>query len=103
MYIYIYIYIYGIYVYISMVYMCTTPHPQIFFYGGLKIFFVSCSQWQGKFQISRDLLYWGTNFEIFSLRIFCLFKCPLKLLKQCLLLFGNNSAKVWILFDMSSE
>ena len=36
---------------------------------------------------------------IFPLRIFCLFKCPLKLSKKCLLLFGNNSVKMWILFD----
>ena len=42
-------------------------------------------------------------FVIFSLRIFCLFKCPLKLSKKCLLLFGNNSVKVWIPFDMSSK
>ena len=40
---------------------------------------------------------------IFSFRIFCLFKCPLKLSKRYLLLFGNNSVKVWTLFDMSSK
>ena len=28
---------------------------------------------------------------IFSLKIFCLFECPSKLSKKCLLLFGNNS------------
>ena len=39
---------------------------------------------------------------IFSLRIFCQFECPLILSKKCLLLFGNNSVKVWILFDMTS-
>ena len=32
--------------------------------------------------------------QIFSLRILYLFKCPLKLSKKCLLLFGNNSVKV---------
>ena len=40
---------------------------------------------------------------IFRLRIFYLFKCPFKLSKKCLLLFGENSVKVWILFDISSE
>ena len=34
------------------------------------------------------------NKQIFSLRIFYLFKCPLKLSKKCSLLFGNNSVKV---------
>ena len=33
---------------------------------------------------------------IFFLRIFCLFKCPLKLSRKCLLLFGNDPVKVWI-------
>ena len=61
---------------------------------------------------------------IFSLRIFCLFRFPLKLSKKCLLLSGNNSVKseyclIWaltmsilfgsnslkvsVLFDMNSE
>ena len=40
---------------------------------------------------------------IFLLRIFCLFKCPLKLQKNCLPLLGTNSVKVWIPFDMSSK
>ena len=31
---------------------------------------------------------------IFCLRIFCLLKCPLKLSKKCLLLFGKNSVKL---------
>ena len=46
-----------------------------------------------------DAPYVHTNFlhfylGIFSLRIFCMFKCPLKLPKKCLLLLGNNSVKV---------
>ena len=63
---------------------------------------------------------------IFSLRIFCLYKCPLKLSIKCLLyyclvitlwkceycliwalnksvLFGSNSLKVSVLCDMNSE
>ena len=41
-------------------------------------------------------------FGIFSWKIFCLFKCQLKLPKKCLLLLGIiNSVKVWIMFDMS--
>ena len=62
---------------------------------------------------------------IFSLRIFCLYKCPLKLSKKCLLycllitlwkceycliwalsksiLFGSNSLKVSVLCDKNSE
>ena len=65
-------------------------------------------------------------FWIFSLRIFCLYKCPLKLSKKCLLyyclvitlwkceycliwalnksiLFAGNSLKVSVLCDMNSE
>ena len=38
-----------------------------------------------------------------SLRIFCPFKSPLKVSKKRFLLFGNNSVKVCLLFDMSSE
>ena len=40
---------------------------------------------------------------IFSLKIFYLFKCPLKISKKCLLLFGNNSVKKSMLFDMSCK
>ena len=40
---------------------------------------------------------------IFRLRIFGLFKCPVKLSKNCLLLSGNNSVKVCVLFDVSFE
>ena len=39
---------------------------------------------------------------IFSLSIFCLFKCSLKLSKKCSLFFGNNSVKVLILFDIGA-
>ena len=40
---------------------------------------------------------------IFSFKIFCRFKCPLKISKKFLLLFGNNSVKETMLFDMSSK
>ena len=83
--------------------MYTPPLANIFFVEGYK--FSSCLVARGRENCKSlgTFCIGGTNFEIFSLRIFSLFKCPLKLSKQCLLLFGNNSVKVWILFDMSSE
>ena len=80
--------------------------------GGLAIFFhkgindQSCNWWQLMARLSSSCVHANFPhfyFGIFSLRIFCLFKCPLKLSKKWLLLLGINSVKVWIQFDMSSK
>ena len=115
----------------SMVY--TPPTYKYFFCGGIIFFFflVFCSQGLVIFQISwrpsvlgiiifflgeggqAIFFHKATNTyhvnsrtvdgKVFSLRIFCLFKGPLKLSKKGLLLLVINSVKVCTLFDMNSK
>ena len=73
--------------------------PKFLFGRGEAIFFnkVINDQKQLMAKLSVSCVY--ANFshfylEIFSLRVFCLFKCPLKLSKKCLPLFSANSENV---------
>ena len=73
--------------------------PKFLFGRGEAIFFnkVINDQKQLMAKLSVSCVY--ANFshfylESFSLRVFCLFKSPLKLSKKCLLLFSANSENV---------
>ena len=101
------------------------PHLQIFIFVGTKFFFGSnCLFRRGgtkPFSSIKPSQTNHVNSSIVNGKIIC-FTCVCKLfslllrnflfenfqsvqvsIKKCLLLFGNNSVKVWTLFDRSSE